>query len=330
MPTKIAVLGAGSWGTALAMLIANNQHQVTLWGKDADQIKTMQQHHQNYKYLPNIILPESLQYTVDLTEAVDNAQQILIAVPSHAYQTFLPQLKPLLIKDRHIAYSSKGFCQGKLLHELLLDYLACDNATIISGPSFAKEVAQGLPTAVVVANKNQTLAMQWQNLLKDETFRPYISTDVVGVEVAGSVKNVLAIATGIADGLQLGSNAIAAIITRGLAEITRLGLAMGAQQETFMGLAGMGDLVLTCTDNQSRNRRFGYALGQGKTIAQAKQSIDQVIEGINTTQEAYQLAQRYDVDMPITEQIYQVLYHDLNIKQAVQNLLLRDLKRDSL
>ncbi len=328
MTTNVAVLGAGSWGSALAILLANNQQQVTLWGKDAAQISIMQQQRCNQQYLPDITLPDNLTLTSDLAAAVQDVEQVLIVIPSHAYQEFLPQLAVLLKPEVAIASSSKGFCHGLGLHCVIAEYLGDRPVAMISGPSFAKEVAQGLPTALVVASEQQQHAECWMQLLCNDSFRPYLSHDVIGVEVAGSVKNVLAIATGIAAGMQLGSNAQAALITRGLAEITRLGLAMGAHAETFMGLAGMGDVVLTCTDNQSRNRRFGFALGQGKTIAQAKQDILQVIEGINTTAEVHKLAQQYDIDMPITEHMYQILFEHADIQHVVSALLSRDLKSE--
>lgn len=328
MKTKIAVLGAGSWGTALAMLLARNEHYVVLWGHNADHMTAMQQSRCNSIYLPEFTLPENLTCSSDLAAAVATADDVLLVVPSHAYSDLLQRLQPLLKANTGVAWSSKGFCDSKCLHEVAQEFLGKRTTAVISGPSFAKEVAQGLPTAVVVASEDSDYAAKWAQYLSSDTFRPYQSSDVVGVEIAGAVKNVLAIATGIAAGLQLGSNAQAALITRGLAEITRLGLAMGAQPETFMGLAAMGDLVLTCTDNQSRNRRFGVALGQGKTVTEAKKSISQVIEGIDATAEAHQLAKKYKVEMPIVEQVYNILYQHASVKTAVQALLARDLRAE--
>ncbi len=328
MKTKITVLGAGSWGTALAMLLARNGHDVVLWSNDAVQISGMKALRCNTIYLPDITFPENLELSSELAESVKDATDVLLVVPSHAYSSFLPKLKPLLNADMRIASASKGFCENRCLHDVMLEQFGERPLAIISGPSFAKEVAQGLPTAVVVASSNESYAKTWINYLNSDNFRPYQSSDVVGVEIGGAVKNVLAIATGIASGMKLGSNAQAAIITRGLTEITRLGLAMGAQAETFTGLAGIGDLVLTATDNQSRNRRFGFALGQGKTIQQAKDDISQVIEGISTTQEVYNLAREYNVEMPITEQVYQILYQQADVKEAVQKLLSRNLKAE--
>lgn len=328
MKTKIAVLGAGSWGTALAMLLARNGHEVILWGHNADHMNAMQQVGCNTVYLPDFPFPTNMTCSSDLAATVANADDVLIVVPSHAYNELLQRLKPLLKASTGVAWSSKGFCDSKCLHEVAQEYLGTRTTAVISGPSFAKEVAQGLPTAVVVASDDSDYAAKWAQYLSSDTFRPYQSSDVIGVEIAGAVKNILAIATGIAAGLQLGSNAQAALITRGLAEITRLGLAMGAQPETFMGLAGMGDLVLTCTDNQSRNRRFGFALGQGKSVADAKKSIAQVIEGIDATAEAHQLAKKYHVEMPIVEQVYNILYQHASVKTAVQALLARDLRAE--
>jgi len=326
MKTKVAVLGAGSWGTALALLLARNHHDVVLWGKDAEQMASMQDSGFNAAYLPEIPLDPTIQLTANLKEALAEAEQVLIVIPSHAYNEFLPSLAPLLPQDLGVASASKGFCQGQCLHQLMQTHLGERPVAIISGPSFAVEVARDLPTAVVVASPDAAFAAQWSQLLNNKNFRPYLSADLIGVEIAGSLKNVLAIATGIAAGLKLGSNTQAALITRGLAEITRLGLAMNAQRETFMGLAGVGDLVLTCTDNQSRNRRFGFALGAGQTVDEAKRSISQVIEGIETTQEARALAQKFNVEMPVIEQVYDVIFKKLPINAAMERLLARDLR----
>lgn len=328
MKTKIAVLGAGSWGTALAILLANNNFNVTLWGKDAVAVALMQKQRCNSKYLPANSFPDNLQVTSDLAQAVHDADDVLIVIPSHVYADFLPRLKPLLNERAGIASSSKGFCEGKCLHEVIQEQLGDRDIAVISGPSFAKEVASGMPTAIVVASNHDDYAQTWLHYLNSKNLRPYKSTDLIGVEIAGSVKNVLAIATGIASGLQMGSNAQAAIITRGLAEITRLGIAMGAQPETFMGLAGLGDVVLTCTDKQSRNRSFGFAMGSGKTLEQAKAETSQVVEGIHTTQEVHALAKKYHVDMPITAQVYQVLFEGVAAKVAARELLARDLKSE--
>lgn len=325
---KIAVLGAGSWGSALAMLLCQKGHDVILWGKNSTEMAAMQEKRCNVTYLPNLIFPDNLKLTSDLAEAVANVDDILLVIPSHVYAEFLPKLKPLLNKKIGIATASKGFCNGKCLHKAIEEYLPNHLIAVISGPSFAGEVAEGLPTAIVVASENESYADKWINYLSSDRFRPYKSADVIGVEIGGSVKNVLAIATGIASGLKMGSNAQAAIITRGLAEIARLGVAMGAQAETFMGLAGLGDLVLTATDSQSRNRRFGYAIGSGKTAEQAQTEIGQVVEGVFATQEVHELAKKYHVEMPIVEQVYNVLFNHLSPKVAAKELLGRDLKAE--
>ena len=323
----IAVLGAGSWGTALAISLARNGNHVHLWGRDSTRMQLMAKRRCNPTYLPDIHFPDSLSVFNKLSDTLQDIPDILLVVPSHAFSQILQQIKPFLNEKVRIAWSIKGFVDGKLLHQVANEVLGNHIITAtISGPSFAREVAQGLPTAVTIASHDTLFLNETIKRLAGTTFRAYPSTDMVGVAVAGAVKNTLAIAAGITEGLQLGANAQAALITRGLAEITRLGLAMGGQQETFMGLAGMGDVVLTCSDNQSRNRRFGLLLGQGKTMNEATEQINSVIEGINTTREVYQLAQKYDIDMPIVEQVYLVLKGKTTPQHAARALLTRNLK----
>lgn len=332
--SSIAVLGAGSWGTALALLLARSNNTVRLWVRDQQQANNLQQQHSNARYLPGITLPETLTVTSDLGEAIQHSQDILIAVPSHAFRQTLHVIKPLLSSGQHrLAWATKGFeiGTGKLMHQILNEEIpTIDCYAVISGPTFAMEVAKGLPTAVTVAANDSDYALHIAGLLHHETFRAYTSNDVCGVEIGGSVKNALAIATGIADGLGFGANTRAALITRGLAEMMRLGQSLGGQAETFMGLAGLGDLVLTCTDNQSRNRRFGLALGQGMAVAQAQASIDQVVEGIQTVKEVHGLAIQHAIDMPIAEQVYQVIYANHTPREAVHALLAREQKPEHL
>ncbi|MFO7603818.1 MAG: NAD(P)H-dependent glycerol-3-phosphate dehydrogenase [Gammaproteobacteria bacterium] len=325
----IAVLGAGSWGTALAILLARNGYPVHLWAHHAAHAEDMIDTRHNARYLPGIHFPELLQVSADLAEAVSQASDILVVVPSHAFRQTLQQIKPLLNAEQRLVWATKGFEHGscKLLHQVAHEEL--DDLmpmAVISGPTFAKEVASGLPGAVTVASKNPDFATEVAAMLHSERFRAYTSDDVVGVEVGGAVKNALAIAAGIADGLGFGANTRAALITRGLAEVMRLGVALGGQRETFMGLAGLGDLVLTCTDDQSRNRRLGLALGRGENQAQAKEVIGQVVEGVITAQEVHTLAQRQGVEMPIVEQVYRVLYENESPRGAVDALLGRDIK----
>ena len=329
MDKKIAILGSGSWGTALAVLAARNGCQTLLWGHNAEHIAVLAQNNQNQHYLPGIAFPENLTVTSRLAEIAAFSNLLLVCVPSHAFKTTLVQLKPHVSSCVKIAWATKGFSPdgGFLLHEIVADIFSAQTpAAIISGPSFAREVAADLPTAITIASSQPDFAGQLADILHSAHFRTYTSSDVIGVEVGGAVKNVLAIAAGIADGLRLGANTRAALITRGLTEIIRLGLQLGGKQDTFMGLAGLGDLILTCTDNQSRNRRLGLALGQGKSIVDAMQEIGQEIEGVSAAKETFSLAKKYGIDMPITEQTYKVLYEGLDPLAAVENLLARELK----
>jgi len=326
---KIAILGAGSWGTALALLAARNGCQTLLWGHNKDQIAALAKLRQNQRYLPDHIFPENLSVTADLAEVGAFSDLILVCVPSHAFKNTLIQLKPHIIDPVKIAWATKGFNpdDGCLLHQIVAEVISAQTpAAILSGPTFALEVANNLPTAITIASTHPTFAKEISNILHSELFRTYTSSDVIGVEVGGAVKNVLAIAAGVADGLGFGANTRAALITRGLNEIIRLGIQLGGSRETFMGLAGLGDLILTCTDNHSRNRRFGLALGLGKDQATAILEIGQEIEGISAAKETYLLAKKYAIDMPIIEQTYNVLYEGLAPLTAVQNLLARDQK----
>ncbi|MES9969161.1 MAG: NAD(P)H-dependent glycerol-3-phosphate dehydrogenase [Candidatus Thiodiazotropha sp.] len=328
----IAVLGAGSWGTALAILLSGNGHRVRLWGHLVEEISALIRDRENKQYLPGVEFPASLQPEIDLHKALDGATEILIAVPSHAFQNVAANIAPLLTNQPGISWATKGFEPGtqRLLSEVAAEQLPGRELAIISGPTFAGEVARGLPTAVTVAATTQGHAGQMAELLHAPWFRAYTSDDLVGVQVGGASKNVLAIAAGIADGLGFGANTRAALITRGLTEIMRLGLKLGGRQETFMGLAGLGDLVLTCTDNQSRNRRMGLALAEGLTQDQARAKIGQEVEGVHAAQEVFALSQRHGVEMPISEQVYRVLYEGLAPKEAVHNLLERRQKAEGL
>lgn len=332
MPPSITVLGAGSWGTALAIQAARNDCKTMLWGHNPAHITAIANHRENQRYLPGIALPNNLQVTDSLESAVANSQLILISVPSHAFKSTLLKLKPLLSPLAQIAWATKGFDgeKGELLSVVTTNILGNQiDTAVLSGPTFAKEVAQNLPTAVTIASSSEVFAAQLAQIFHKHCFRTYTSHDIIGVQVGGASKNVLAIAAGIADGLGFGSNTRAALITRGLSEIIRLGTKLGGQPDTFMGLAGLGDLILTCTDNQSRNRRYGLALGQGLNHDQAIKSIAQSVEGIAAAREAHFLSQKHEVEMPITEQVYKVLFENLSPKQAVQNLLTRDQKAEN-
>jgi glycerol-3-phosphate dehydrogenase (NAD(P)+) len=328
---KIAVLGGGSWGTALATQVARAHHDVTLWDMNPEHVQSMQQSRINQQYLPDIPLPESLKFSDQLEQTICESNTLLIAIPSHAVRGFLLKTRQWIRADHHIVWATKGLEEGsgKPVHQIVAEELPeCKSTAVVSGPTFAAEVAKNLPTAVTVAASSHAIAEEVASFLHYGNFRVYTSEDMTGVELGGSLKNVLAIAAGIADGLGFGSNTRAALITRGLNEIMRLGLAMGAQAETFMGLAGMGDLVLTCTDNQSRNRRMGLALAEGLSIEQARERIGQAVEGVKTAKEAWLLAQKYKVEMPIIEQAYKVLYENKSPKDAVQDLLGREAKSE--
>ena len=328
---KLAVLGAGSWGTALAILAARNGCQTLLWGHNAEHIAALARDKQNKRYLPNIAFPASLSVTANLQTAASFSDVVLIAVPSHAFKTTLRTIKPYLSPRSYIAWASKGFDpdEGLLLSQIVTQVLSTSTpAAILSGPTFASEVAANLPTAITIAASDEAFAQHLAGLLHSSRFRTYTSSDMIGVQVGGAVKNVLAIAAGIADGLGFGANTRAALITRGLNEIIRLGTRLGGRQETFMGLAGLGDLILTCTDNQSRNRRLGLALGQGIDRVLATRAIGQEIEGVFAARETYLLAQKYGIEMPISEQTYKVLYEGLAPLNAVENLLMRDQKAE--
>lgn len=324
----IAVIGAGSWGTALALQFARKGRLVRLWGRDPAQLALLRRDRVNARYLPDAPFPESLQAETDLADAVEGARDILIAVPSHAFRETLERLRPLLQDSVRIAWATKGFelRSGKLPHQVATELLGERHAmAVLSGPTFAKEVGAGLPTALTIAANDNDFARDLAESLSADNFRAYTSGDMVGVEVGGAVKNVLAIGAGLSDGLGFGANTRIAMISRGLAEMTRLGLALGADKETFSGLAGMGDLVLTCTDSLSRNRRMGLALASGKTIAEAQEEIQQVVEGVLAAEAVHEVAQGLGVEMPICEEIYRILYQSVPPHEAVRNLMTRAL-----
>lgn len=328
--STIAVLGAGSWGTALAIHLARNGQDVRIWSPEVKQIDEINTHHTNSYYLPGIDLPKNIVAFHDLAKTLEDIHDVLIVVPSHAFRSTLLDMKPLIKKNTRIAWATKGLDPetNQLLHEVVEEILGDHAIAVLSGPSFAKEVAMDLPTAVTIASPSRIFANDLFKRFHSNHFRVYTSSDVIGVELGGAMKNVIAIAVGIADGLNFGMNSRAALITRGLAETVRLGIAMGGRPETFMGLSGIGDLVLTCSDNQSRNRRFGLALGQGKSLEETKKEIGQVIEGIGTAALIHKLAKKKHVETPICEQVYKVLYENLSAQVAGNDLLMRDAKKE--
>ncbi|HZF25053.1 MAG TPA: NAD(P)H-dependent glycerol-3-phosphate dehydrogenase [Steroidobacteraceae bacterium] len=325
----IAILGAGSWGTALAIQFARAGHVVRLWGREPRELEALERDRRNRRYLPDAPFPPTLRIEADLKHALGDAADVLIAVPSHGFRQLLQQLKPHLQGGMRLAWATKGFEQatGKLPHEIAAEVLGERwPIAVLSGPTFAREVGAGLPTAMTVASPDETFAAAIARNISGLNFRAYTSNDVIGVEVGGAVKNVLAIGAGIADGMGYGANTRIALITRGLAEMTRLGEALGARRDTFMGLAGLGDLVLTCTDNQSRNRRFGMALAKGQSAEEALAEISQVVEGYSAAKAVHGVAARLGIEMPICEATYRVLYEGLPVKQAVQALMAREIR----
>ena len=327
----IAVLGAGSWGTALAIHLAKNGHSVKLWGHNPKHIERLDTDRENTKYLPGVAFPNLLSSTASLEQALSGAVLILIAVPSHAFRDLILKIKPLLVRNARVAWATKGLEleTGHLLHNVIAEILGpLTPSGVLSGPSFALEVAHGQPTAITMASASEAFATDLVALFHSTHFRPYRSQDIIGVQLGGAIKNVLAIAAGLAEGLGFGANARAALITRGLSEMIRLGTALGGRPETLMGLSGVGDLILTCTDNQSRNRRFGLGLGEGKDRQVVIDEIGQEIEGIPTALTIHKLAEEYGIEMPITQQVYRILYENLPPAEAVANLLLREPKAE--
>ena len=326
------VLGAGSWGTALAMQLVRSGCRVVLWDWDRDHVEAIARARCNETFLPDYPLPDGIELQPDLEQAVRSGDEILIVVPSHAFAGILKQIKPWLKPGQGIAWACKGLepGTGRFLHEPAQELFAGERPlAVVTGPSFAKELAANLPTAVTVAGTDPDYCERVARALHGGSFRAYTSDDIVGAELGGSVKNVLAVATGICDGMGLGNNARAALITRGLAEMMRLGKALGARQQTMMGLTGMGDLVLTCTGDLSRNRRLGLALGAGKTVDQAVEEIGQVVEGVKTSAEIWRLAQRLGVEMPISEQVHGIIHEGRNPNQCLRDLLSRQPKRET-
>jgi len=330
--SPVAVLGAGSWGTALAIQFARSGRPTRLWGRDAARLAAMAQDRRNDRYLAAGNFPQSLTLEPDLAAALRGACDVLIAVPSHAFRTLLGAIAPLLASEMRLAWATKGFelPSGLLPHQVARDVLGPQRAVaVLSGPTFAREVGAGLPTAMTIASTDAAFAKALAQDLSSAQFRAYTSTDIAGVEIGGAIKNVLAVGAGLSDGLGFGANTRVALITRGLAEMMRLGVALGAQRDTFMGLAGLGDLVLTCTDDQSRNRRFGLELAAGKTPSQALAAIGQVVEGYPAAKALHAVADRAGVEMPLCEGVYRVLYEGVPARDAVRALMTRPIKSET-
>lgn len=331
MDARLAVLGAGSFGTALAIHLARRGHATLLWGRDAARMTAMEADRENAVYLAGMPFPAKLHATADLALAVSSAEDLLLATPSAALAATIAAIAPLLRPGQGLVCACKGLEPGtaRLAHEVIADGLPSSHpVAILSGPTFAKELAMGLPTAVTIASADEAFAEKIAHTFHGDGFRAYPSDDVIGVEIGGAAKNVMAIGVGIADGLGLGANTRAGFITRSLNELMRLGVAAGAKPETFMGLAGLGDLVLTCTDNQSRNRRFGLLLAEGKTPDEARQVIGQVVEGAKAAQEVLRFAAKLGVDMPIARAIAQVISGEIKPVEALTLLAQRPLRNE--
>ena len=327
----MAVIGAGSWGTALAIQCARAGHPTRLWGRNAALVESMQKARRNERYLPDAEFPERLVAVANLADALRGARDALVAVPSSAFRTTLIAIKPHLEAGARIAWASKGFEMdtGLLPHQVAQEIAGDECGAVLSGPTFAREVGAGLPTAMTVASRDAQFAKELALRLSGPHFRAYTQSDIVGVEVGGAVKNVIAIGSGIADGMGFGANTRVALITRGLAEMMRLGLALGAQRETFMGLAALGDLVLTCTDDQSRNRRLGLELGQGESLEDAQRSIRQVVEGVTAAGAVRKVADRCGVEMPICREVYRIMHEGRPVRAALQELMGREVRAES-
>ena len=323
---RLAIIGAGAWGTALALHLARKNIDVCLWDNNEALMKDLALERCNRRYLPNFPFPESLHVEPSFEKAVTNAQDILLVVPSYAFGKVLTALAPYMKLGTRILWATKGIDpeDDQLLHHLVeRNFSKAMPFAVLSGPSFAGEVAAGLPTAVAVASNNEAFQQEIVTLFNTSVFCLYPTSDYIGAELGGSIKNVLAIAVGINDGLEYGTNMRSVLITLGLEEMTRLGLAMGAKAETFLGLSGLGDLVLTCTDSQSRNRRFGLALGQGLSVEEAEKSIAQSIEGKNNARQIFELAKKFHVDMPIVEMVFNIISEKESAKKSLLGLLSR-------
>nr|WP_314386511.1 NAD(P)H-dependent glycerol-3-phosphate dehydrogenase [uncultured Fusobacterium sp.] len=327
---KISVIGSGGWGIALTILLHKNGHNLTIWSfdkKEAEELKTTRE---NKTKLPNILLPDDIEVTDNLKEAVDNKDILVLAVPSKAIRSVSKSLKDIIKDNQIIVNVAKGLEEDtlKTMTDIIEEELKEKNpqVAVLSGPSHAEEVGKGIPTTCVVSAHNKELTLYLQNIFMNPSFRVYTSPDMIGVEIGGALKNVIALAAGIADGLNYGDNTKAALITRGIKEISTLGVAMGGEQSTFYGLTGLGDLIVTCASMHSRNRRAGILLGQGKTLDEAIKEVNMVVEGVYSAKSALMAAKKYNVEIPIIEQVNAVLFENKNAAEAVNELMIRDKK----
>jgi glycerol-3-phosphate dehydrogenase (NAD(P)+) len=330
---RVAVLGAGSWGSALAIQVARSGHACILWGRRPEHVQAMRDSRGNERCLPGVFFPAAVRFTSDIDEALRQAEEVLLAVPSQAFTEVLERIVVRLAEGQGVSWACKGLQPGtgRFLHQAAQDLIGdARPMAVVTGPSFAIEVARGQPTAITVAGSDAAYTQRIAQALHGGNFRVYTSDDIVGAELGGAVKNVLAIATGISDGMGLGDNARAALVTRGMAEMMRLGRALGAKEQTLIGLAGLGDLVLTCTGDLSRNRRLGLALGAGHSAVEAIAAIGQVVEGVSTASEVWRMARQYGVEMPISEQVYGILHAGRDPEQCLRELLAREPKPERI
>lgn len=330
MMKKICVVGAGSWGTALSKVLADNGHEVTVWSIMEKEIEMFQQFHEQKEKLPGVILPDSVTFTTNLEEGVRGKDILVFAVPSPFTRSTAKNVAPFLTDGQIIVNVAKGIEENTLmtLTEIIEEEIKNQSVEVcvLSGPSHAEEVGREIPTSVVVGAKKKATALLLQDVFMNKVFRVYTSPDVLGIELGGSLKNVIALAAGVADGLGFGDNSKAALMTRGIAELSRLGMAMGGKRETFAGLSGIGDLIVTCGSQHSRNRKAGYLMGKGYTADEAMKEVKQIVEGVYSTKAAVALAKKYDVEIPIIEQVNAILFEGKSAKEAVSDLLLRDKK----
>lgn len=327
---SICVLGSGSWGTALAIALSNNHHQVKLWGRNKEQVNEIQKKRENTKYLPNISLPKELVVTNNISEAVEHAEVIVVSTASQSVRSVLNQIKDFILKDSVIVNTAKGIEKDTLLpiSQVVKEVLPNHRYVVLSGPSHAEEVSNGMPTTLVAACEYKETAEIIQDLFMSPALRVYTNPDVIGVELGGALKNIIALGAGISDGLGYGDNAKAALMTRGIVEISRLGVKIGAYEGTFSGLTGIGDLIVTCTSMHSRNRRCGILIGEGTKPKDAVAKIGMVVEGMYATDAAYQLSQKYQVEMPITQELYQLFNSGGDVRASVENLMTRQKKHE--
>ena len=323
---KVCVLGAGSWGSALALVLAKNGYDVSLWTRDNEQADGINKTKENTNYLPGVLFPNNIKVTTNIEDSVSNSKLIVLAVPSQAIRSISKQIKPFIKDEQILVDVAKGLEKGTglRLSEVCKEELPNNPYVTLSGPSHAEEVAKDIPTTVVVASENLQIAQTVQDIFMSPEFRVYTNPDIVGVELGGALKNIIAFGAGICDGLGLGDNAKAALMTRGIREIGRLGIAMGADISTFSGLSGIGDLIVTCTSMHSRNRRAGILIGQGKSLEETLKEVKMVVEGITATEVAYEEAKKLNVDMPITNAIYSILHSGSNANEVVRELMMRN------